>query len=205
VADVHTWPDGMDPKPALYYPDSQRARWATFYIVRAAGDPAAISAAVRDRIWGVEANAVMGTTRTLREQMARPLQRPRFNMLLMVLFATLATVLAMIGVYGVVSFTTAQRTREIGVRMALGASRHDVVWMVLAGSFRLVLVGIAVGLMAALATARVLQSMLYAIRATDPLTFAAIPVLLAAIALLACYFPARRATRVDPLEALRAE
>ena len=205
VADVRVWPAAMDPKPIIYYPYAQQTRWATFFILRADGDSAALTAAIRDRVQNVEPNASVANVRTLRESMARPLQRPRFNMTLMVLFATLATVLAIVGVYGVISFATAQRTREIGVRMALGAGRGEVLRMVLAGSFRLVVTGIVVGAVAALFSVRVLQSMLYGIRATDPATFVAVPLLLAAIAMLACFFPARRATRVDPIEALRTE
>ena len=205
VADVRTWPAAMTPKPIIYYPYGQQTRWATFFIVRAEGDPAALTSVIRDRIQTVEPNTSAATIRTLREQMSRPLQRPRFNMILMVLFAGLATVLAVVGVYGVVSFATAQRTREIGVRMALGAGRGEVLRMVLAGSLRLIAAGIVVGAVAALASARVLQSMLFGVRATDPGTFVAVPLLLAAIALLACYFPARRATQVDPIEALRTD
>ncbi len=205
VGDVREFPSRMEPSPEMYFVYPQYPRWASVLIVRASGDPAALSRSVRDRISAVEPNTTMGPVRTMHEAMMRPLQRPRFNMTLMVVFAALATTLAIVGVYGVVSFATAQRTREIGVRMALGAGRGEVLRMVLAGSFRLVAAGIVVGAVAALASARILQSMLFGIRATDPVTFIAVPVLLAAIALLACYFPARRATKVDPIEALRTE
>jgi predicted permease len=205
ASDVHTWPNSMTPKPEIYFPYAQQTRWVSVFLMRTAGDPAAIAKTVRERIWSVEPDATMGPARTMREQMMRPLRRPRFNTTLMVLFASLATVLALVGVYGVVSFATAQRTREIGVRMALGASRADVLRMVLSGSLKLVIVGIAAGTIASLAGVRVLESLLYGVRATDPLTFIAIPILLAAATLLACYFPARRATQVDPIEALRTE
>lgn len=205
ASDVRTWPSAMTPKPAIFYPYAQQARWATFFIVRTTGDAAAISKTVRDRIWSVEPNAVISSARTLREQMARPLQRPRFNMLLMVLFASLATVLAVVGVYGVISFATAQRTREIGVRIALGASRGNVLRMVLSEGLKVVVLGAVVGTIAAVASAQVIRALLFGIAPTDPLTLIAVPIVLALITIGACYVPARRATQVDPMQALRNE
>jgi putative ABC transport system permease protein len=131
--------------------------------------------------------------------------QPRFAMLLLASFAGLALLLAAVGMYGVISYSVTQRTQEIGVRIALGAERGNVLSMVLAQGARLAALGIASGLAAALATTRLMTSFLFGVRATDPLTFAAVSVLLVAVALLACYIPARRATRVDPIIALRYE
>jgi putative ABC transport system permease protein len=131
--------------------------------------------------------------------------QPRFAMLVLGSFGALALALACIGMYGVISYSVAQRTREIGVRMALGAARNDVFGMVLGQGARLAGLGIVIGLAAAFAVTRTMASFLYGVQATDPLTFACVSLLLVAVALLACYLPARRATRVDPMIALRYE
>jgi len=129
----------------------------------------------------------------------------RFEMLLMGLFAALAVALAAIGIYGVIAYAVAQRTREIGVRVAIGARMRDVVSLVLSGGLRLALLGIGIGVAGAVATTRLLSSMLYGIDPTDPATLVAVATALLAIALFACWLPARRAARIDPTEALRHE
>jgi putative ABC transport system permease protein len=131
--------------------------------------------------------------------------QPRFSMLLVTGFGVLAVIMAAIGMYGLVSYSVTQRTREIGIRMALGAERRDVFAMVIGQGAKLALMGIAIGLPAAYFATRLLASQLYGVGAGDPSTFAAVAVLLLSIALLACYIPARRATQVQPTEALRHE
>jgi ABC-type antimicrobial peptide transport system permease subunit len=129
----------------------------------------------------------------------------RFAMILLSAFAALALVLASIGIYGVIAYVVAQRTQEIGIRMALGAKRRNVLGMVLWQGTRLALLGIAIGLVAAFALTRLMTDLLYGVDATDPVTFAALPLLLTLVAMAACYIPARRATRVNPIAALRYE
>ena len=139
------------------------------------------------------------------EVVARSIASQRFSLILLGAFAGLALLLAGIGIYGVLSYLVGQRTREIGVRMALGAQRLDVLRMVLGDGARMTMVGAAIGLVAALALTRLMASMLFGVRPTDPVTFAAVAVLLCSIALFACYLPARRAAKVDPMVALRYE
>jgi putative ABC transport system permease protein len=143
--------------------------------------------------------------RTMEELLGRQLVRPRFNMLLVGVFASVALLLAAVGIYGVISYSVVQRTREIGIRVALGANESDVLRSVVGRGMALALTGIVLGLAGAYGVTRVLSSLLVGVRPTDPITFASIALLLAAVALLACYVPGRRATRVDAMVALRSE
>ena len=131
--------------------------------------------------------------------------RPRFSTWVLGIFAAMALVLAAVGIYGVISYSVAQRTNEIGIRMALGACRTDVLKLMVGQGLKLVLIGLAIGLIGALTLTRLLSSLLYRVTTTDPATFVGVPLLLVGVALLACYIPARRAMRVDPIVALRYE
>jgi predicted permease len=173
--------------------------------IRASGDPAAITSTIRREVQSLEKNLPIGNPVPMSEWIANSLYAARVGAILIGVFGSLALLLASIGLYGVMSFSVSRRTRELGVRMALGAQAADVFKLVVGQGMRLVVVGTILGLVAAAMVTRLLQSFLYGISTTDWLTFAVVPILLSAVALLACYLPARRATRVDPLAALRYE
>jgi putative ABC transport system permease protein len=172
-------------------------------ILRTSVDPESVAPAARREILAIDKDQPVSDVRTMESWLADSVARTRFGTLLLGGFAGLALLLAAIGIYGVMSHSVAQRQSEIGVRMALGARAWDVLMLVIRQGLALVLVGVALGLIGALLLTRVLSSLLYGVSATDPLTFAAIALLLLAVSWIACYIPARRAARVDPLIAMR--
>jgi putative ABC transport system permease protein len=174
-------------------------------IVRTTGDPLSITPALRQAIWSVDSSQPISNIRTMDEILAEEVAQRRVGMTMLVAFATLALLLASLGIYGVISYSVTQRTQEIGIRMALGASRGDVLRLVMTDGLRLAATGVAIGLGAAFAMTRLMAGLLYGVSASDPRTLAVVTVLLTAVALLACYVPARRATKVDPMIALRYE
>jgi predicted permease len=194
-----------DPTPIAYVPLAQNHETGMTLYVRTAGDPAPLVAAVRRTVQDLEPNLPLPDVRPLSDAVGTSLYAARMGALLLGVFGALALALSAIGVYGVTAFAVSRRTREIGVRMALGARRESVLRLVLGDGMRLVAAGTVVGLVAAVATARALRSFLFGIGSADAVTFACVPVLLAAVAALACLLPARRASRVDPLVALRTE
>ncbi|HYP02599.1 MAG TPA: ABC transporter permease [Pyrinomonadaceae bacterium] len=189
----------------MYVPYAQDANWGSLsLVVRSSADPAALTAAVRKEVHALDKTIPVYNARPLSDVVAVALAERRASTLLVGAFAILALLLALVGIYGVTAYHVTMRTHEIGLRMALGAQAHHVLRHVVGQSLRLTLVGLALGLCGALALTRVLESLLYDVRPTDPVTFAASAALLGAAALIACLLPARRATKVDPLIALRA-
>jgi len=192
-------------QPTVYWPHPELLYDEMAILVRTANDPLVSVSAVRNELRQMDPELPMAGIATMDERLAGSISRSRFTMLLLGIFAVIALVLASVGIYGLVAYTVAQRTREFGVRMALGANRRDVLRLVLRHGARLTLLGIGLGVVASLAITRLLTTLLYSTSATDPLTFTAVALLLALVALAACYIPARRATRVDPIVALRYE
>ncbi len=192
--------------PEFYVPAAQEPEAYMDIVLRtSAANTAGMAASLRAAIKAVDAEQYVPRIEPMTQLVAESIARRRFNVLLTSLFAAVALLLASVGIYGVTAYTVAQRTHEIGLRLALGAQTGDVLRLVLGQGLRLILGGIALGLLAAFALTRVLASMLYGVTATDPLTFAGISLLLMTVALFACYIPARRATKVDPMVALRYE
>ncbi|MGH9794516.1 MAG: ABC transporter permease [Candidatus Acidiferrales bacterium] len=196
---------GEEPTPYIFYPHSQDYRAAVTVALRTQSEPTALVDAARATVRSLDASLPVFNVRTLDAQMGIALLPVRMAATLLGVMGGLALVLAAVGIYGVISFAVSQRTREIGVRMALGAQRRDILGLVLRSGMTLTLIGCAIGLAAAAGVTRFLTFLLYGISPLDPVTFIGIPALLAGVALLACWIPARRAARVDPMVALRYE
>jgi putative ABC transport system permease protein len=195
--------------PAIYVPHAQNtwphALRSSFVVVRTSGDPHGLSAAVRGELRAIDPSLAVTQVRTMEEIIGESLAPRRFSAALLAVFAALAGALAAVGIYGVMAYSVAERRHEIGIRMALGARRSEIVRMVLAGGGRLAAVGVVIGLIGAAALTRLMAGLLYGVGASDPPTFALAALVLAGVALAACLVPARRATKVDPMVALRSE
>ncbi|HKD81364.1 MAG TPA: ABC transporter permease [Candidatus Angelobacter sp.] len=194
-----------DSRIALYLPQSQHGGRAMNIVVRSTNDPAALTTAVKAQLHELDADLPMYRVLTMEQRVAESLARRRFSTVLLALFAAFALALATVGIYGVMAYLVTQGTREIGIRMALGASQQGVLRLVMKQGMLLAGCGVAVGLAGAFAFSRFVSSLLFGVRSTDPLTFAAIALLLILVAMLASYIPARRAARIDPMVSLRYE
>jgi putative ABC transport system permease protein len=205
VSDVKHWGLDAEPPPEFYV--SYRQHWRRFmtFTVRTGGDPLRLASAVRAEVRAFDKDLAPEQVATMEQVISVSLTQRRLNMMILGVLAALAVVLAACGLYGVLAYTVAQRTREIGIRLALGAQGGDVLRMVVRQGMKLTLIGVLLGVSGALALTRSLKMLLFGVNATDPLTFAGVALLLVIVALVACWIPARRATKVDPMVALRFE
>jgi putative ABC transport system permease protein len=205
VADAKLY--GLDSpiEPAIYTPHMQHPSNGMGLVIRADGDPGALASAVRREILKLDPEQPVSSVRTMEQVLSDSLMLRRVSMLMLMMFAALALTLATVGIYGLTAYAVSRRTHEIGLRVALGASQSQILRLVVGRGLATSLIGAAIGLAAALELTRMLSGMLYGVTATDPLVFAGVPLLLVAVSIVANYIPARRATRIDPLVALRYE
>jgi predicted permease len=214
VADVHE--NGLDQRapPVMYLPAAQVSDAIVrlgntvipmAWMVRTAANPLSLTPSVQREFFAVDSQLAIAHVRTLEQALGESIARQSFNMLLLTIFGAIAVLLAAIGIYGLMSYSVEQGTHEIGVRLALGADRRDILALIVGRGMRLAAVGVVVGALAAIGATRVLSRMLFGVRATDPMTYASVVAALAAIAFVACYLPARRAMRLDPIIAMRQE
>ena len=205
VGDVRNRGLNSESRPAYYVPQTQVPFSQMVTVVKTSVEPRSLISAVTKEVGAMDQDVPLFELKTMEEYLAASVARPRFNSTLLSIFAAVALVLTIVGLYGVMSYSVAQRTNEIGIRLALGAQGRDVMMMIVKQGSRLILIGLAIGLVGAFWLTRFLASLLFGVTAKDPLTFVAVALLLALVALLACYVPAWRATKVDPMEALRCE
>jgi putative ABC transport system permease protein len=196
----------VDPHSEIYQLLGQ-AQWPSMFVAirGATSDPTSLTSAAQNAVWSVNKDVPLASVRTMHDLIANSVERRKFSMFLLSIFAGVAVLLAAIGLYGVMSYSVAQRTHEIGIRMALGAEPMQVLGMIFGQGFVIILVGILTGVLAAAGMAKLLENFLIGVQALDPLTFSGASFLLGLVALTACYIPAFRAMRVDPMMALRHE
>ena len=208
VSDVKTFGLDLEEQPAVYTPFTQEQRyWHTWmnFVVRVHVNPSAIATSIPKEVAQIDKNIPVTDLLTMESRISESIGKRRFHLLLMGLFAGLALLLAGIGIYGILSYSVRQRTQEVGIRMALGASRHEILRLIVTQGMRLAVIGALIGIGASFGVTRFLRTLLFSVAPTDAITFVAVPLIVLCVALLACYAPARRATRVNPIVALRYE
>ena len=205
VADVRRTGFDREVRAETFLPQNQQPDNTLTIVARTASNPASFANALRNQVWEIDKDQSVFNIKTMDETLSEMTSERRFNMLLFSLFAAVALILAAVGIYGVMSYAVTQRTHEIGIRIALGAEGADVLKLIVGQAMRLAFIGVAIGLVAAFFVMRLMSSLLYGVSATDPLTFALISLVLVAVALVACAIPASKATKVDPMIALRYE
>lgn len=205
VADIRNWGIEQPPAPEFYLSYQQAPPPFLGLAVRTKGDPNGWIEEVRRAVWAIDSDQPLYNVVTMEQALSDSISKQRFAMLMLGLFAAMAVILSMVGIYGIMSYSVTQRTHEIGVRVALGAKAHDVLRMIVRQGIVLIVIGITVGLLGSFALTRILAGLLYEVKPVDPFVFSATALLLGLVALFACYIPARRATKVDPLVALRYE
>ncbi|MGA9769112.1 MAG: ABC transporter permease [Blastocatellia bacterium] len=205
VADVRRTGFDKEVRPETFLPQNQQPDGTLTIVARTASNPASFANALRSEVWAVDKDQSVFKIETMDETLSEMTSERRFNMLLLGLFAAVALILAAVGIYGVISYSVTQRTHEIGIRMALGASARDVLKLIIGQAMQMAFIGVGLGLVASFFLTRLMSSLLYGVSATDPVTFTVISLLLAGVALGACAVPARRALKVDPMIALRYE
>lgn len=206
VGDVKYNGVAEDVQPAIYQPVAQQPTWGGALLIKTdAADPLSLTAAVRDEVRKLDPNLPLTKVSTMDQRLSKAVSQPKFRTALIALFAVLALTLACVGIYGVISYSVSQRTHEIGIRMALGAQQGDVLRMVIRQGVALAAIGVALGLGASLALTRLMTALLFGVKPIDPPIFLGTAILLAITGVAASYLPARRATKVDPMEALRYE
>jgi len=199
--------NGLDEDTTMqfYEPYTQKTYSSMALVVRTVGDPLSLTGAIRNQVLSIDSEQPISGVGTLDELVSNSISQQRFSVLLLGVFAAVAMVLATVGIYGVLSYAVAQRTREIGIRMALGARAGDVLLMVIGQGMKLALLGVALGLGTSLGLTQLMKRLLFGVQAADPLTYGLIAVLLTVVALFACWIPSRRAAKVDPMIALRVD
>ena len=205
VGDIERYGLGENVQPEIYYPYSQQPRGTTFFVVRTNTPAGSFKEALQSRLAIIDSEIRLSRTSSMDDLIMTALKRPRFNLMLLGIFATTALLLAAVGIYGVMSYLVEQQTREIGIRSALGAKRSHILKLVIGRGVGMAFIGIVLGLVASFGLTRLIASLLYGVTALDPMVFISVSILLLTVSVLACYIPARRATKVDPLIALRYE
>jgi putative ABC transport system permease protein len=205
VADIKRMGLDTSAKPEVYFPYLQVPSSSMSVVARTTTEPLSLVGGVKNQIQTIDKDLPVGEWQTMQQVLSESNSGRRFNLVLLTVFAAVALILAIVGIYGVMSYAVTQRSHEIGIRMAIGAQSRDVFRMVVGEGMILALIGIAFGLVGAFALTRLMTTMLFAVEPTDPATFITIAVLLTGVTLVACYIPGRRATKVDPLIALRYE